>query len=191
MKKAPFLMITTLLAAPPLAVSADNLESPVLAAQPLALAVSADRLDGPMELDEHGLDAVTAGSGVSVPPSVAVQALSEAAGAFVFTNTRTTATVQGVTVPLGYGSLLDWLNISGGMSMATAFGDGATTSTAVVAPPEAALSQAINPFTNTINYTRKLLNSEISVFAQYSPNGPLLDYTTWQWDRMNTWGTVK
>ena len=182
MKTAAFLSTITLLAAQPLAVSADNLEGPVLAAQPLA--VSADSLDGPVELNEHGLDAVTAGS-VSVPPSVSIQALSEATGDFVMTNTRTTATVLGKPIPQQYGNLMDWLNIFGGTSLATSVGG--DTTTAVLTTPEAELSHRINPYTNTISYNREFLNSEISVFAQYSPNGPLLDYTLWRQDRMRNW----
>ena len=187
MKRATYLTITTLLAAQPLAVSADNLEGPVLAAaQPLA--VSAYNLEGPVELDAHSLDAVTAGSGVSVPPSASILALSDAVGEFVITNTRTTATVQGTPVPQQFGNLQGWLNVIGGTSLATAVGGNPSTSTEVLTSPETSLSQAINPFTNTINYTRKFINSEISVFAQYSPNGPLLDFTLWrmQWLR-DTW----
>ena len=136
----------------------------------VALADSTD--EGPLELTEAGMDAVTAGS-ISVPPNAAVQALSDAVGDFAITGTTTGTYVQNKPATLMFGSAPVWITAARGVATATSTGPNAGRATQVITTPEAA---APNPYGGTINYTKSVLGTEISVFAQVRPGGPLLDF---------------
>ena len=115
----------------------------------LPLVAAADSADeGPFELTEAGMDAVTAGS-ISVPPSAAVSVLADA---------------------------------TGGTATATSTGPTSGRSTDIATTPEVAAAAAINPYAATINWTRKILGTEISAFSQVAPGGVLLDF--WHYRRL-------
>ncbi|MCB1802190.1 MAG: hypothetical protein KDI82_10930 [Gammaproteobacteria bacterium] len=149
------------------------LMSAVFAVQPFA--VAAEDNSGPIELNEMGLDAVTAGS-ISVPPSAAVSVLSDASGDFAITSTSSSTYIQNSPVSLMFGYAPAWVTAVGGTATATSTGATADRSTSIGTTPEIATAAAINPYAATINWTRKILGTEISAFAQVAPGGPLLDF---------------
>lgn len=152
----------------------------VLAAAPFM--ASADGADGPIELNATGLDAVTAGS-ISVPPSAAVNVLSDATGNFAITGTSAGTYLKHSPVTLMFGSAPAWVSAVGGTATATSTGLGSTRSTNIATTPEVATAAAINPYAATINWTRNILGTEISAFAQVAPGGALLDF--WHFRRTN------
>ncbi|MCB1800535.1 MAG: hypothetical protein KDI82_02490 [Gammaproteobacteria bacterium] len=145
----------------------------LIAAQPFA--ASADEAAGPIELNEMGLDAVTAGS-ISVPPSAAVNVLSDATGDFAMTSTSSGTFIKHTPVSLMFGYAPVWVTAQRGTATATSTGATADQSTSIATTPEVATAAAINPYAATINWTRKILGTEISAFAQVAPGGPLLDF---------------
>ena len=155
--KSGVLIITSLLVSHPFVAAAD----------------SAD--EGPFELTEAGMDAVTAGS-ISVPPSAAVNALADATGDLTITGTSAGTFIQNSPVPLAFGSAPAWVTAVGGTATATSIGPTSGRSTDIVTTPEVAAAAAINPYAATINWTRTILGTEISAFAQVAPGGPLLDF---------------
>lgn len=149
------------------------LMSALFATQPFA--VAADDSSGPIELNEMGLDAVTAGS-ISVPPSAAVNVLSDATGDFAITSTSSNTYIQNSPISLMFGYAPAWVTAIGGTATATSTGATADRSTSISTTPEVATAAAINPYAATINWTRRILGTEISAFAQVAPGGPLLDF---------------
>lgn len=162
--KPAVLIITTLLVSAPLVAVADS------------------GGEGPVELNEAGLDAITAGS-ISVPPTAALSALADASGDFAMTGTNAVTYVQDKPTPLVWGYASDWITAARGLATATTIGPDSTLETRVLTTPEAA---APNPYGGTINYTHRVLNTEITVFAQVRPGGPLLDW--FHYRATNIWG---
>lgn len=152
--KTAVLIITSLLASYPFLAAADAVE------------------EGPFELTEAGMDAITAGS-VSGPPSAAVAAFSDAMGDFVITGTSASSYVQNSPTALQFGSAAAWIAAMRGTASATSSGGTSSRSTDVNSTAD---PSAPNPYGGTINYTRNVLGTEISVFAEVRPGGHLLDF---------------
>ena len=142
----------------------------LLATHPFAAAADAAD-EGPIELTEASMDAVTAGS-VSGPPSAAVAAFSDAFGNFTITGTSADTYVQNSPTRLQFGSAAAWIAAIRGTASATSSGGNSSRSTDVVSTSPS----APNPFGGTINYTKNVLGTEISVFAEVRPGGHVLDF---------------
>ena len=149
----------------------------------LPLVAAADSADeGPFELTEAGMDAVTAGS-ISVPPSAAVSVLADATGDFTMTGTSAGTYIKSSPATLMFGSAPAWVTAVGGTATATSTGPTSGRSTDIATTPEVAAAAAINPYAATINWTRKILGTEISAFSQVAPGGVMLDF--WHYRRIN------
>ena len=130
--------------------------------------------DGVIELNAGSMDGVTAaGSSLLNPASAALQALADAQGDLTLTGTSANTYIQDASTRQQFGSAAGYILAQLGTASATSTGAGANQSTQIATTPDA---NAPNPYGGTIDYTRSVLGTEISVFSQVRPGGYGLDF---------------
>ena len=128
---------------------------------------------GGIELDADSMDAVSAAGSFLNPASAAIQALADAQGGLAMTGTSANTYVQDASTTLQFGRAAGYISAQRGTASATSNGADASRSTHIATTPDAFDP---NPYGGTINYTRSVLGTEISVFSQVRPGGYGIDY---------------